>query len=85
MHNKIAVDAVIGSSSRISAGDRKQRRDRVRRKAHDRKADVAFQKPMTVHGSVSANSATQDTIGDAEAAGGEGEAGEAKHGRHGER
>ena len=39
MHNRIAVDAVIGSSRADAACNRRDRRDRIARQSHDQKPD----------------------------------------------
>ena len=59
MHTRIAVEAVIGSSPRTRAAAGVTKATGSRAKRMMRRPMVAFQKPMTDHGSVTANRTTR--------------------------
>ena len=69
MQTRIAVEAVIGSSPRDAAAAGVTAATGSRANRMIRKPMVAFQKPITIQGSVTANSTTRTKIDDAEAAG----------------
>ena len=76
MHSRIAVEAVIGSSPRTRPAAGVTAATGSRAKRMIRRPMVAFQKPITYQGSVTANSATRTAIERSEAAGRERDDGE---------
>ena len=83
MHNRIAVDAVIGSSPRMRAAVGITAAAGSAEKRMIRNPITAFQKPTTIQGSVTANSASSVTSIKAEAARRQRQRGERQQPGHG--
>ena len=83
MHNRIAVDAVTGSSPRTLRAAGMTAADGIGANRMIKKPMTAFQNPITIQGNVTANSASNVRSSDAEAAGRQRQRGERQRPGHG--